>query len=188
MVIAALFFYANARRVLIDHDVTSVFFAAEQALLVGVFLTRRRSSATSVRVRDWVVASIGGWLPLALQSTGTAPSGALVAGTLLQVLGLTLTCYGFWSLGRSFGVVAANRGIQSRGLYRFVRHPIYLSHSITIGGFLLANPSLLNLALVAVITVCQVLRIFAEERLLRRSGEYASYAGRVRWRLVPGVY
>lgn len=188
VVVAALFFYVHARQVLVHHDLTSAFFAAEQGLLVGVFLARRRSFVTSTRVGDWVIASVGGWLPLALQPSGGAPHGALVLGTVVQMVGLILTCYGFWSLGRSFGVVAANRGITRRGPYRIVRHPIYLSHLITIGGFLLANPSALNVVLVAVIASCQLLRILAEERLLTDSGDYATYAGCVRWRLVPGVY
>ena len=188
VVVSALFFYAHARQVIVDHNLTSVFFAFEQGLLVGVFLARRRSYNTSVRVQDWVVASLGGWLPLALQPTGGAPDGVLVMGTIVQMLGLSLTCYGFWSLGRSFGVVAANRGIKSRGPYAFVRHPIYLSHSITMGGFLLANPSAFNAVLLAIITTFQLLRILAEERVLTASGDYAAYAGRVRWRLVPGLY
>lgn len=188
VVVAALFFYVHARRVVVDQDLTSVFFAVEQGLLVGVFLARRRSYNTSVKVWDWVVASLGGWLPLALQPAGGAPDGVLVMGTVVQMLGLTLTCYGFWSLGRSFGVVAANRGIKSRGPYAFVRHPIYLSHSITMGGFLLANPSVFNAVLLAVVSTFQLLRILAEERVLTRTGDYAAYAGRVRWRLVPGLY
>lgn len=188
VVVSALFLYVHAHHVLVDHQLTSLFFAAEQALLVGVFLARRRSYVTSVRVGDWVVATVGGWLPLALQTSSGAPGGVLVIGTAVQMLGLTLTCYGFWSLGRSFGVVAANRGIKSRGPYSFVRHPIYLSHSITMGGFVLANPSALNAVLLTVITGCQLLRIRAEERVLTESGDYAAYAGRVRWRLLPGVY
>jgi hypothetical protein len=31
-------------------------------------------------------------------------------------------------LGRSFGIVATNRGIQTGGLYRIVRHPIYAAY------------------------------------------------------------
>lgn len=188
VVVSAIFFYVHARHVFVDHELTSLFFAAEQGLLVGVFLARRRSQVTSTRPQDWVVATLGGWLPLALQPSGGSPGGVLVMGTVVQMLGLSLTCYGFWSLGRSFGVVAANRGIKSRGPYALVRHPIYLSHSITMGGFVLANPTTFNALLLAVITTFQLLRILAEERVLTSSGDYAAYAARVRWRLLPGLY
>ena len=188
VVISALFFYVHARHVFVDHSVTSVFFAVEQAILVGVFLARRRSFATSVRPFDWVVATLGGWLPLALRPAGGSPEGVVVLATVVQLLGLSLTCHGFWSLGRSFGVVAANRGIKRGGPYAFVRHPIYLSHTITTGGFVLANPSTFNALLYVAVTVFQLLRIVAEERVLTSSGDYATYAQQVRWRLIPGLF
>jgi protein-S-isoprenylcysteine O-methyltransferase Ste14 len=59
---------------------------------------------------------------------------------------------------------------------------------VTTSGFLLANPSPVNIVLVAVITVAQIARIQAEERLLTATTTYADYKARVRWRLLPGVY
>ena len=43
-------------------------------------------------------------------------------------------------LGRSFGLIAANRGIKVAGPYRIVRHPIYAGYTIIHVGFLLALP------------------------------------------------
>ena len=48
------------------------------------------------------------------------------------------------SLGRSFGLIPANRGVVSTGVYRFVRHPIYLGYLITHVGFVVANPTMWN--------------------------------------------
>ena len=48
------------------------------------------------------------------------------------------------SLGRSFGLMPANRGIVSTGLYRVVRHPIYLGYLITHVGFFAADPTTWN--------------------------------------------
>jgi protein-S-isoprenylcysteine O-methyltransferase Ste14 len=153
-----------------------------------MFLTRRRSQATSTRVSDWVVATLGGWLILAAQPVGTAHPSMEVAGTAVQFVGLSFTVIGFLALGRSFGVVAANRGLTVRGPYRVVRHPIYLSHAITMSGFLIANPAPVNFAIAAVVVTCQLLRINAEERILSDTSDYAEYRTRVRWRLVPHVY
>ena len=36
------------------------------------------------------------------------------------------------SLGRSFGLMPANRGVVSTGMYRLVRHPIYLGYLVTL--------------------------------------------------------
>lgn len=187
LVVAGLFFTAYGRDVVETPSVTGLGLAVEQALLVWLFLTRRRSRATSTRLFDWVVAS-GSWLTLLLRPADPGFTYGAALGTATQVAGLAVTCIAFFYLGRSFGIVAANRGLKINGPYRFVRHPVYVGHTITATGFVIANPSALNLTLLVLVTVCQVLRIRAEERLLTETDEYAAYAARVRWRLVPGLY
>lgn len=188
VVVTAVFFYAHASNVVVDHVFTSIPFAIEQGLLVGIFLTRRRSQATSTRPVDWVFATLGGWLPLLFQIQGDVTSSLGITGTTLQVVGLSLSLVGFSYLGRSFGIVAANRGLKINGPYRFVRHPIYCAHFITITGFLIANMSGLNLAIYLIATSSQLMRIRAEERVLTETGDYANYRSRVRWRLMPGLF
>ena len=188
VVLSAVFFYANVRQLVVTGSVTSVFFAAEQGLLVGVFLARRRTSTTSSRPMDWAVATIGGWLPLVLRPGGEGYSGIALAGVSIQMLGLALTMAGFFALGRSFGIVAANRGVKVSGPYRLLRHPIYFAEFVTSAGFLLANFTIVNAAVVAVVALCQVARIHAEERVLSQSAEYRAYTRQVHWRLLPGVY
>jgi len=185
--ISALFFYVHARHVIEAGSFTNVFFAIEQGLLVGMFLTRRRSQATSLRPLDWAVATIGGWGPLFMRPYETA-SGLELWGTAIQLAGLVCVIVSFATLGKSFGVVAANRGLKVGGPYRFIRHPIYFSHSITLIGFVIANLWWYNIAIVLVVSVAQLLRISAEERILTETGEYATYKRSVRWRLVPGLY
>jgi len=187
VVLCSLFFYVHARHVLVDGVITSLPFAVEQGMLIGIFLARRKSIATSTRPFDWIVATGGGWLPLALQVQDGGGTAGFV-GFAIQMVGLTLslTCFGF--LGKSFGIVAAHRGLKTTGPYRVVRHPIYLAHTITTTGFLVANWHPITMAMVLVITSCQLLRIHAEERVLVESADYASYRERVPWRLVPGVY
>jgi protein-S-isoprenylcysteine O-methyltransferase Ste14 len=84
--------------------------------------------------------------------------------------------------------VAANRGIVVEGPYRIVRHPIYLGYLVTHVGFLLANWNARNVALYVIEYVFQVYRIVAEERLLMEDESYRSYTGRVRYRLIPGIF
>jgi protein-S-isoprenylcysteine O-methyltransferase Ste14 len=163
-------------------------FAVENALLVGLFLTRRRSAETSTRWHDWVVASVASWLPLAYQTQHELDSVAALFGTTLQVVGLSMAVIAFGFLGRSMGIVAADRGLKTQGAYRLVRHPAYAAHIITGTGFLVANPHWINATIWTVVSLCHLTRIHAEERLLRRRTEYEAYANRVRWRLLPGVY
>lgn len=187
VVVSALFFYAHGRSALEGHSAASAFFALEQALLVGIFLTRRRPIYTSTRFYDWCIATVGGWFALASRP---APSDGVLEsyGIGLQIVGLTWVIVSFATLGRSFGVVAANRGLKTAGPYRLVRHPIYLGHNITLAGFLLANLWWWNAFVFATVLIFQILRIQAEERVLRATSEYDTYARRVRWRLLPGVY
>jgi len=185
VVVSAIFFYYQALGAS-DGSLVNAGFAAEQAILVAMFLTRRRSRATSSRPFEWLVAS-GGWLPL-LARPHEAEGPLALAGAILQAGGLGLTCAAMLSLGRSFGVVAANRGLKVHGLYRFVRHPVYLAHSVTFVGFFMANPTPWN-AFVGIATLaCQVFRMSAEERVLAATSEYDDYRRHVRWRLLPGVY
>ena len=188
VVVTALFVYSYANQVVTEHRVTSLFFAIEQTILVAMFLTRRRSQATSTRPVDWLAASLGGWLPLALRPHGDIGDASIWIGTGLQMAGLALTISGYLALGKSFGVVAANRGLKVRGPYSIVRHPIYFSHTVTISGFVMANFTPLNLAILIVVSVFQIVRIHGEERVLTATGDYAEYKQRVRFRLIPGVY
>src|SRR5690606_31112435 len=135
----------------------------------------------------WLVAG-GGWLPLLMRPVSNSSGIEATVGSGMQAVGLGLTVVGFVYLGRSFGVVAADRGLKVGGPYRVVRHPIYAAHLFTLVGFLIANPSEWNIALGAIVTVCQLLRLRAEERVLTETGDYDGYRARVRWRLVPFIY
>lgn len=185
--VSTLFFYAHAVAVFREGHITSLGFATEQALLIVLFLTRRRSRVTSTRPLDWVLAGAS-WLSVAARPADSPSEWAATLGVAIQMFGLVLTCLAFAYLGRSFGVVAAHRGLKVKGPYRVVRHPIYLSHTITTTGFVLANFSAWNLAILIALTIVQVLRMGAEERVLTTWADYEAYRRRVRWRFIPGLY
>lgn len=187
IVIAGLFFYAHGKHV-VDGSLANLPFAIEQGILVVIFLTRRRSQKTSSRLLDWLFATTGGWLPLFVRIHPSPTPFAEHFGTALQSVGLLLATIGFLYLGRSFGVVAANRGLKVNGPYRFVRHPIYFAHTVTLTGFLVANFALVNVAIFVVVVYSHLMRIRAEERILSETTNYATYRERVRWRLLPGIY
>jgi protein-S-isoprenylcysteine O-methyltransferase Ste14 len=92
-------------------------------------------------------------------------------------------------LGRSFGLLPAQRGLVLNGPYRLVRHPIYLGYLIGHIGFLLVNFSWRNLAVLALLYAAQVHRILREEAVLAaNNAEYRAYQQRVRWRLLPFIF
>ena len=82
----------------------------------------------------------------------------------------------------------ANRGVVSSGVYRLVRHPIYLGYLITHVAFLFANPSLSNIAVLVAADTALLLRAVCEEQTLARDDRYREYQQLVRWRVCPGLF
>ena len=165
---------------------TTLPILLQETLLVALFLLRRRSRASSARPADWLLGFAGTFLPL-LMRAGDALGPLAWLGRPLQVAGLFLALVAVAGLGRSFGIVPANRGVQTGGPYRLVRHPLYAAYVVTYLGYLLSYPRLLNVLLVAVTVAVMWARANAEERLLADDPEYAAYRARTRWRFVPGI-
>ena len=185
--VSAVFFWAHLSNAIEHASLPSALIAVEQGLLVAFFITRRSSRQTTTRPVDWLVA-LAGWLPLLIRPSGEA-SGAWEAGWVtVQVAGLAVHIWALAYLRRSFGVVAANRGVKVRGPYAFIRHPIYFSSLLTVGGFVALNPSPLNIGLFVATMIGQNFRLIAEERILGNDAEYVAYRDRVRWRLIPKAY
>jgi protein-S-isoprenylcysteine O-methyltransferase Ste14 len=151
-----------------------------------MFLTRRAPLEVSGRVVAWLATLAGTFGPLLLRPT--SEGGGAEAALVLQLGGAAFTVVSLFAIGRSFGLVAANRGVRTRGPYGLVRHPVYLGYFVTILGYLFENPSLRNLAVVTFATLAQVVRISCEEEVLARDEVYSRYRARVRFRLIPYLY
>jgi protein-S-isoprenylcysteine O-methyltransferase Ste14 len=172
------------------HRLIGVVFFVQQVWVAVAFLVRRPASVVTGRPVDWMAAwggSFGGFL---LRPSGLHPAWGILAGLTLQLLGLSLWAVAFVKLGRSFGLVAADRGLVTTGPYSFVRHPLYASYLLAQLGYFLQSVSAWNAAVIAFTWACQLLRISAEERLLVRTNPagYGEYRERVRWRLLPLVW
>lgn len=163
----------------------NLVFLASEAIVILLVSFRRRTTDISRNSADWVFAFAGTLLPL-LVVRSDAPG--LAYGTPLLLSGFVIAVAAQWSLFRSFGVVAANRGVRTRGLYGLVRHPMYLGYLLTNIGFLVSNPSPWNAAVCVLWAGCQLHRIHAEERVLGADAAYVVFANRVRYRLIPFVY
>jgi protein-S-isoprenylcysteine O-methyltransferase Ste14 len=171
----------------LSHDPANLALLISDGLPLALVLVRRPAQAVTQNAADWFTAYAAAVAPILLTPGGHALIDPRLCG-LLMVLGLLLNFYGKTSLARSFGLVAANRGVQRSGPYRVIRHPIYAGNAITQVGFLLANPTAFNLALCLAGMTLQVLRLQAEEKLLGQDPVYAEYMTKVPYRLAPGVY
>lgn len=156
--------------------------------VVLFLLLRRPATEVSWQPRDWALAIGASCLPLLVVANSAdmlVPAGA---GVMLMLTGMAMQIAAKLTLRRSFGIIAANRGVKATGPYRFVRHPMYAGYLATQVGFLLLNPTPWNAAVYAVALACQVARLLAEERLLGRDPAYRALMSAVRYRLVPGVF
>lgn len=106
----------------------------------------------------------------------------------IQISGVAFQIYAKLSLGRSFGLIPANRGIVTVGAYRLVRHPIYLGYFLSHIGFILGAFSFHNFMVLVVLYFFQGVRVIEEEKILREDPSYISYAEKVRWRAIPGLF
>jgi protein-S-isoprenylcysteine O-methyltransferase Ste14 len=92
------------------------------------FLVRRPPAAVSRDPGSWLLAFGGTFAGVLLRPAGAHPHGGVVAGLGLQLAGLAVCVMSLLALGRSFGFVAADRGLVTRGPYALVRHPVYASY------------------------------------------------------------
>ena len=186
-VLFALFAYAAFRTWQQTGHVQSLILAFQELLIVGLAITRHYSIAESRSLWDWQVALIGTAAPLLQRAGFTLPELEPI-GLILQAAGTLLATFAVISLGRSFGIIAANRGVRTAGLYRFVRHPLYGSYMIGYLGFLLGNLSFWNVSLIVLTVLCQYARAAAEERILLQDPAYQAYVQRVRYRFIPYIF
>jgi protein-S-isoprenylcysteine O-methyltransferase Ste14 len=170
-------------------NIGSALLVMSESVPLFFLLFRRFSTQVSRDPFDWSVAIVGTMMPMLILPDATStPLLPMLACDMIIMLGLCVQIAAKVSLGRSFGIVAANRGVESTGPYRFVRHPMYLGYTMTHVGFLLLMPSFLNAILYGLAFCLQVVRLLREERVLIRDPLYQSFAHRVRYRLIPGVF
>jgi protein-S-isoprenylcysteine O-methyltransferase Ste14 len=185
LAMAAIFFSRMASTIGAGNIINLLITISEG--LTALFVLIRRPGEIATSPYAWTIAFVGTCAPLLVMPQGAhlVPNFGCVA---LMVAGLCLSIAGKAALRRSFGIVAANRGVQRGGPYALVRHPIYAGYLLAHAGYLAANFSAWNVAVYAVTWGAQVLRIRAEEGILTQDEAYRAYASTSRFRLIPGLW
>jgi len=94
----------------------------------------------------------------------------------LVIIGNVITFVGLFCLRRSFSIMVEAREPVYSGIYRYVRHPIYLGEMMAIIGILFIRFSNINIILVVMFILGQMIRARLEERkLLETFSSYALY-------------
>ncbi len=159
--------------------------------LVVIITMVLRTAPVRITPNPWFwglafVATYWGLLVAAFAQRGTAIAPSMVTNAI-SILSLLAAVYARLSLGRSIGLVPAQRVIITHGAYQFVRHPIYTAIFISYFSFMLRAYSPLNVTL----SLCGIgfflIKSVIEERFLQVDPEYSEYLASVRWRWFPGL-
>jgi len=113
-------------------------------------------------------------------------------GGLLVVVGLVFVLWGFFTLRRNYSsslVIRKGHELVVHGIYRLVRHPIYLGAILVTLGVPFTTMSWIALPPMLLLIPLFVYRMRIEERLLLEEfgGDYQAYMARTK-RLVPFLY
>ncbi|HKW01583.1 MAG TPA: hypothetical protein VJN96_17280 [Vicinamibacterales bacterium] len=168
---------------------------------VKAWLTRRIPPALERSVYVWIasllfIATCALWQPVPgvlWHVTGPAAlvfSALQIAGGIASVqMARQLDVWRLSGIRQVFsGPSLAAAEFVNRGLYGWVRHPIYTAWMVVV--WLPAEMSGTRLVFAAVSTFYLALAVPFEERDLVRGfgADYTKYQKTVRWRMIPGVY
>jgi protein-S-isoprenylcysteine O-methyltransferase Ste14 len=121
----------------------------------------------------------------------TVPVWVCLLGDVLVVAGLGIAMVVIAQNGYAASTVRVETGqhVVSSGVYRFIRHPMYVGSLIMMLGMPLALGSYWGLLFVIPGVAVIVFRILDEEKMLTEElAGYREYAQRVRYRLMPNVW
>jgi hypothetical protein len=181
-------------------------FAMHHSLFAREWAQRRLSMIPAPMMRSfyvWIASLLFAavvllWRPIGGEMYDVRGARA-VAHAAVQLLGLWLIAQsvagldplelaGIRQASHSLRAPASPQGLQVTGPYAWIRHPLYLGWMLALFGA--ARMTGDRLAFAALTSLYLIVAVPWEERSLRQSfgDDYARYAARVRWRILPYVY
>jgi len=157
-------------------------------MMLFLFIFRHPIKESSLKPSHWIFALSGTILPLAITIESHRPPFLTWISLPIELMGMIFSLIAIYTLGRSFGIIAANREVKTNGVYHIIRHPLYLGEALWLFALVLQNISLFNVVLFIVQSSCQVRRILEEEQLLQKDNAYLQYMQTVPWRVIPRIF
>lgn len=186
MPVFALFALGNIVSLTIQFKISTVIQLIFYASLVFIYLIRSQSERISSSMTSNLIAVSGSVVGFLFLSDPKQQE--IFIFQVIGIIGFFISLAGLWSLNKSFGVIAADRGIVTDGMYCFVRHPLYLGYLLTFSCFLIQNYTLWNLGVFISFLLLMTARLLHEEKLLEQNPEYVQYTKKVRWRILPYIW
>ena len=171
--------------------ITDWIYVLQHFIVLGIALTRPQPKLRDYSVASSLAVGIAYAYPYAQVIYLRWSPGQVTwpaAGLVMVTLAAGLSLVSLLAMGRFFGVRPALRGLVTRGPYKFVRHPMYLSYVLADIGYNLQEWNSVTLLLVLIGWASLIYRIRAEERVLSQHAEWPAYVALVRYRLLPGLW
>ena len=171
--------------------ITDWIYVLQHFIVLGIAVTRPPPKVRDYSLASSVAVGIAYAYPYAQViylrwSPGYVVSPA--AGLVLVTLAAALSLVSLLTIGRFFGIRPALRGLVTKGPYKFVRHPIYLSYVVADIGYNVQEWNSVTLLLVLIGWASLIYRVRAEERVLSQHAGWPAYIALVRYRLFPGIW
>ena len=188
----AFFVYSHGLYFVKTGSLTTLLFIAFELIICICVLAREHPKEVSFDVKAWLAASIGTYSSLLFISNRFEFQGDYIF-LIIQLMGTLISLAGIFSLNLSFGIVAANRGVKTSGIYKFIRHPMYAGYFVSFICFVIQNvPDMhtlvWNVSILIIMCTALIYRIKYEEELLLHSKEYQEFCKTTKFRLIPGIW
>jgi protein-S-isoprenylcysteine O-methyltransferase Ste14 len=170
---------------------TDWIYVSQHLIVLAIAMTRAPPAAQDRSLATGIAVVVSYAYPYAQIIYLRSAPGELAwpeGGFVLVTLAAFLSAASLITLGRRFGVRPALRGLTNKGPYALVRHPMYLSYLLADIGYNLQEWNAGTALMVVTGWASLIYRIYAEERILSIDAGWQTYSGRVRYRLLPGIW
>ena len=182
-----LFFALNLLPHLVKGNVgpSAYMLFVVNSVIAILFLARREEKRVTENPADRLITLACIFMGFSLRPAGDASLISYGVESVLLTVSLISIFAAYLSLGRSFGLIPADRGLKQGGLYGWVRHPLYGGEMLFVISFLLANFTFRNFIFTTGVFMSLHLRALAEERLLAYEPAYQAYCRKIEKRYIP---
>lgn len=151
------------------HQTQLIFFLllVLRDFAAGYFFLKRNVAQEKSTLIPSVLAYVSSAMPLLYLGPVATEKSLFLGADLLSIAGFLMVAFATLELGASIGIAPANRGLVRSGIYRHIKHPMYLGYVISEVGLVFLNP--LNGILLAISVSLYAIRAYEENKVLRAS-------------------
>jgi protein-S-isoprenylcysteine O-methyltransferase Ste14 len=123
------------------HQTQLVFFLllVLRDFAAGYFFFKRKPAQTKGKLIPSLLAYVSSAMPLLYFGPNVDTKLLFLASDLLAILGFLVVAFATVELGTSIGISPANRGHVRSGIYRYIKHPMYLGYIVSEFGLIFLN-------------------------------------------------